>query len=210
MVQFRNITRIEDPMTECVVKSGHVLEIDARSSSSEGGCAISFNELRLPPTESLSNQVLEFDMEFLIKPASEVGRHGGIYYGDHELGRFRDGNVVLDWIDRPTNLGYRFYESGLNRTHQNTFFFALRNESANHLKIIVKSNGEHIIVVENFIWKIQLTTAAIPSLGKPCLGFWAWPQNHIRISNFIIRPYKGETCRTRVSKSTESLFCFFL
>ena len=184
-----NVSVVGNPSTECLVKSDYILEIITHSS--EGGCAIPFEQLNLPITKSLSNQVLEFDMEFLITTNDDVSRHGGIYYGDHHLDRLTIGNVVIDWLDRIRDRGYRFYKTGSFSDSSNILSPERNKEPTRHLKIIIKSNGEHIVIAENYILK-NLNGNAVQLYNKPCLGFWAWGNNHLRISNFTIRPYKGK------------------
>ncbi|CAF1484171.1 unnamed protein product [Adineta steineri] len=184
-IQLSDVSVVGNSLTRCVIKSNDVLEITTHLS--EGGCVVPFKQLKLPTTKSLSNQVLEFDMEFLAEPYDDVGRHGGIYYGNHSFDRWTNGNTVVDWIDRTHDRGYRFYQTGRYPDDSNILVLQ-KKEPVNHLKIIIKSNGEHIIVAENTIWK-NLTSNAVQLLNKPYLGFWAWSNNHLRISNFIIRPY---------------------
>jgi hypothetical protein len=129
-------------------------------------------------------------MEFLVRPGDEVGRHGGIYYGSHQSGR-QCGNTVLDWIDRTSDRGYRLYESG----PISPSLLPRMKEPTGHLKIIIKANGEQIVVAGDDIWKSRNVGPA-HELDKPCLGFWAWANNHLRISNFIIRPYTGKARRS--------------
>ncbi|UJR19801.1 hypothetical protein I4U23_022934 [Adineta vaga] len=186
-VDLSNVSIVGDSFTEYRVRSNDVLEIITHNS--EGGCAIPFEQLKLPVNRSLSNQVLEFDMEFLTVPNDEVGRHGGIYYGDHEFDRSMNNNVVIDWIDRYFDRGYRFYQTDAHSTIPHSVV-PYKNEPARHLKIIIKANGEQILVIEDGVWR-RLNCGRIHLLGKPCLGFWAWANNHLRISNFTIRPYIG-------------------
>jgi hypothetical protein len=129
-------------------------------------------------------------MEFLVRPAGEVGRHGGIYYGSNQSGR-GIGNTVLDWIDRTYDRGYRFY----NSVSTNPSLLPRTKEPTAHLKIIIKANGEQIVVAGDDIWKSRDVGPA-HELDKPYLGFWAWGNNQLRISNFIIRPYTGKTRRS--------------
>ncbi|CAF3332294.1 unnamed protein product [Rotaria sp. Silwood2] len=197
IVEFVNVRTVGDPSTACLATCGSTLEII--TGSFEGGCAIEFHQLKLPNIKSLSNQVLEFDMKFLKKPSNSVGRCGGIYYGNHELERFVGGNIVLDWIDRTDDRGYRFYDSGLESSHSLNVLLPRTNEPASHLKIIIKSTGEHIVAAGNDIWK-RLNGSAVQLLDTPYLGFWAFYNNHIVISNFSIHPYTGEKNRTMLSK----------
>jgi hypothetical protein len=125
-----------------------------------------------------------------MKPYDDVGRHGGIYYGNHSFDRSKSGNIVVDWIDRSYDRGYRFYQTGSDPDYSN-IFLPRNKEPIHHLKIIIKSNGEQIIVAQNDIWK-NLTSNGVQLLNQPWLGFWAWGQNYLRISNFVIRPYTGE------------------
>ncbi|CAF1224006.1 unnamed protein product [Adineta steineri] len=184
-IKLSDVSVVGNSLTKCVIKSNDVLEITTHLS--EGGCAVPFEQLKLPIKKSLSNQVLEFDMKFLTNPYDGVGRHGGIYYGNHSFDRRADGNTGVDWIDRTRDRGYRFYRTGWYPDDSNVLLLQ-KKEPVNHLKIIIKSNGEHIIVAENTIWK-NLTSNAVQLLNKPYLGFWAWGNNHLRISNFTIRPY---------------------
>lgn len=135
-------------------------------------------------------------MKFLARPNHAEGRCGGIYYGDHHLGRFTRGNIAIDWIDRTDDRGYRFYQTGPSASHSLNIMLPREKEPANHLKIIVKSNGEQIVVAKNDIWKIP-NASLVQLLDKPYLGFWAWNNNHLRISNFVIRPYTGEKRKNR-------------
>ncbi|CAF5088851.1 unnamed protein product, partial [Rotaria sp. Silwood1] len=188
-VKFPSIPVVGDPSTQCLVESDDVLEIIV--GSSEGGCAIPFEKLELPITKSLSNQVLEFDMEFLVTPNADEGRCDGIYYGNNHLVRNTSGNTVLYWIPRTEDRGYRFYESGPTPLHDSIGLLPRTKEPASRLKIIIKSNGEQILVADNDIWK-NLSGNAIQFVNKPFLGFWGWMNNHLRISNFIIRSHTGE------------------
>ncbi len=183
------VSVVGHPTTQCLVRSDNVLEIHAHGA--EGGVSIAFERLNLPSVKSLSNQVLEFDLEFLVKPDGDVGRHGGIYYGNHQSDRQTKGNTCLDWIDRADDRGYRFYETGSDHHLSLNVLLPRRKEPINHLKIIIKDNGEQILVAGDDIWKVR-NVGPVHLLDKPCLGFWVWPNNQIRISNFVVRPYTGK------------------
>ncbi|CAF0766523.1 unnamed protein product [Rotaria sordida] len=169
-IKFPSILVVGNPSTECLAKSDDVLELI--TGSSEGGCAIPFQRLKLPITKSLSNQVLEFDMEFLVTPNDDVGRCGGIYYGNHHLDRSTSGNTVMYWIDRAGDRGYRFYESGPAPSHDSIGLLPRKKDPARHLRIIIKSNGEQILVADNDIWR-NLSGNAVQFVNKPFLGFRA-------------------------------------
>jgi hypothetical protein len=192
-VKLSSVSVVGNPLTECRMKSDDVLEIITYSS--EGGCDIPFERLKLPITKSLSNQVLEFDMEFVVKPDGIIGRHGGLYYGNHSFHRWANGGTIVDWTDRVDDRGYRFYQTMPTPDYLN-ILLPRNKEPVNHLKIIIKSNGEQIIVAQDDIWR-NLTGSAVQLLNKPHLAFWAWGDNHLRISNLVIRPYTGEKEKKR-------------
>ena len=121
-----------------MVRSYNVLEIHAHRA--DDGGSIAFERLNLSSLKCLSNQILEFDFEFLVKLGGDIGRHGGIYYGNHHFDREITGNTCVDWI----NCGYRFYETGPGHGVNINMLLPRTKQPSNHLKIIIKDTGEQI------------------------------------------------------------------
>ncbi|CAF1332597.1 unnamed protein product [Didymodactylos carnosus] len=173
-----------------VTNDGETLEILTKNS--EGACSVSFKQLNLSEKKSLLNQTLSFKIEFLSTPThNDVGRHGGIYYGESNYKRFtHDGNTIVEWIDRNWDRGYHVYEKVETEAERiEKRLLPLNNEPAEHWKITILENGEELFEWGDDLKKIIKTEAQIQLLNKPYLGFWAYDFNHIKISNFIIQPY---------------------
>jgi len=163
----------------CRVPNANTLIVNAPSS--EGACQVPFSALRVPGSKSLTSQIISFDVQFLRRPTDTVGRHGGFYFGANPTGR-RD-NIVVDWIDRSFDHGYRVYGGENPKWSQLT---PSSGEPHQHWTVIVMADGTMHFRSGDIAYDHKISQH---NMDKPSLGFWAWPGNRLKITNFNIRPY---------------------
>lgn len=166
---------------KCKTPNAHTVIVNA--DGGEGACTVPFSALKVPRTKSLANTIISFDVHFLKKPEHAVGRHGGIFFGAHESGR-RD-NAVVDWIDRSFDRGLRLY--GLRENNKWSQLRPANDAVPQRWTIIIDENGDLMFTAGDVTWNAKVSQH---ELSEPHVGFWAWPGNHMKVTNFNIRPYQ--------------------
>jgi hypothetical protein len=172
-------------MPLCKVK-GDTIEM---SCNSESACLI-----EAPLIQQRSDSVeIAFDYQFTRLRNTEVGRHGGIFYGASQSIATRKGNPTIDWIDRKADHGYRVYgNKDLNKINS----MSPGKDPNKRWRITIAPDGKASFSAGATTWLRNFT----PKIQGPYIGFWCAAGNAAKITNVSIRNVKAVTKKFKKQK----------